>query len=213
MAAPAVDDDAVIKERLLTRTAIIGRPSPLRVLTAKFHAFLDALDNGKATDSSEAEVLYEQLLKELTTFEFMNSKYHTMRSASARERRHYSEQQLALQEEISSTQVEIEQLKEALESERLIRRNNEEYEALRKLISALPPRKVTQAQIDSVDKEVAKLEAEDVDTEREQDVRRKQFALLLHAVDDLQRALVDEPLETPAAAADPNTNATPMSIG
>eukprot|EP00958_Prasinococcus_capsulatus_P008278 scaffold795_cov375-Prasinococcus_capsulatus_cf.AAC.30 len=87
MAAPAVDDDAVIKERLLTRTAIIGRPSPLRVLTAKFHAFLDALDNGKATDSSEAEVLYEQLLKELTTFEFMNSKYHTMRSASARERR------------------------------------------------------------------------------------------------------------------------------
>eukprot|EP00958_Prasinococcus_capsulatus_P008277 scaffold795_cov375-Prasinococcus_capsulatus_cf.AAC.29 len=64
-----------------------------------------------------------------------------------------------------------------------------------------------------LEQEVAKLEAEDVDTEREQDVRRKQFALLLHAVDDLQRALVDEPLETPAAAADPNTNATPMSIG
>ena len=41
----AAEDDAVVKERLLTRTTVLGRASPLRVLTAKFHAFLDALSS------------------------------------------------------------------------------------------------------------------------------------------------------------------------
>ncbi|CAN4120059.1 unnamed protein product [Withania somnifera] len=55
-----------------------------------------------------------------------------------------------------------------------------------------PPRSETQKVITELAKEIAMLEAENTASSRTLDLRRKQFALLLHVVDELQNTIEEE---------------------
>ncbi|MCO5583458.1 hypothetical protein L7F22_037369 [Adiantum nelumboides] len=89
-------------------------------------------------------------------------------------------------------QADIANLKVQLEESKIERQHKEECEAIRRLIGAQPARAETQKVLDELTRELAALEAENLAASRTLELRKKQFSLLLHVVDDLQSTIEDE---------------------
>jgi THO complex subunit 7 len=83
-------------------------------------------------------------------------------------------------------------LKVQLEEAKIERQHKEECEAIRRLIAAQPPRAETQRQLNELEKELVGMEAENFAASRTLELRKKQFGLLLHVVDELQSTLEEE---------------------
>eukprot|EP00268_Persea_americana_P064304 TRINITY_DN844_c0_g1_i4.p1 TRINITY_DN844_c0_g1~~TRINITY_DN844_c0_g1_i4.p1 ORF type:complete len:226 (+),score=77.55 TRINITY_DN844_c0_g1_i4:429-1106(+) len=169
------EDDAIIKHRLLTRTTTTRGEPPLKKLQKKFMSF--ALDVEKDADNySDCERLYKGLLQEMTTFELPLLKTKAVIDANLREKENFNE----LQEEIRSQESKIE------------RQHKEECEAIRRMVSLQQPRSETQKIISDLEKEITALEAENTAGSRTLELRKKQFSLLLHVVDELQNTIEEE---------------------
>ncbi|XP_031482728.1 THO complex subunit 7A-like [Nymphaea colorata] len=185
-----LDDDVVIKHRLLTRTTTTRGEPPIKKLQKKFVAF--ALEIDKDSDNySDCDRLYKAFLQEMATFELPLLKSKAVISANLREKDNFNELQEEINCQILQAQADIEDLKKQLEESKIERQHKEECEAIRRLISMQPPRSETQKYISDLEKEIAVLEAENTAGSRMLDLRRKQFALLLHVVDELQ-STIDE---------------------
>lgn len=185
------EDDAIIKHRLLTRTTTTRGEPPLKKLQKKFTAF--ALEVEKdANNYNDCERLAKAFLQELTTFEIPLLKSKAVIDANLREKENFNELKDEITSQILEVQEEIEDLKKQLEASKIERQHKEECEAIRKLIAMQPPRAETEKMIAELEKEIAALEAEDAATSRLLDLRKKQFALLLHVVDELQATIEEE---------------------
>ncbi|CAO2832845.1 unnamed protein product [Amaranthus hypochondriacus] len=185
------EDDAIIKHRLLTRTTTTRGEPPLKKLQKKFTAFVAEVE--KSGDNyNDCERLAKTFLQELTTFEIPLLKSKAVVDANLREKDHYNELKDEINNQILQVQAEIEDLKKELEASKIERKHKEECETIRKLIANQPPRSETEKAIAELEKEIAELEAEDMASSRLLDLRKKQFALLLHVVDELQITLESE---------------------
>lgn len=186
------DDDAIIKHRLLTRTTTTRGEPPLKKLQKKFITF--ALEVEKDADNyNECEKLYKTFLQEMTTFEVPLLKSKAVVDANIREKESFNELQEEIRGQILQAHADIEDLKKQLEESKIERQHKEECEAIRKLIALQPPRSETQETISNLEKEIVALEAENTAGVRLLDLRKKQFSLLLHVVDELQNTVEDEP--------------------
>ncbi|XP_073012528.1 THO complex subunit 7A-like [Typha latifolia] len=186
-----LEDDAIIKHRLLTRTTTTRGEPPLKKLHKKFMAF--SLEIEKDADNvSDCERFYKSFLQEITTFELPLLKSKAVVDANLREKESFNELQEETQRQILQAQVDIEGLKKQLEESKIDRQHKEECEAIRKLIALQPPRSATQKLISDLEKEIASLEAEHAACVRTLDLRKKQFSLLLHVVEELQNTIEDE---------------------
>lgn len=186
-----LEDDVIIKQRLLTRTTTTRGEPPLKKLQKKFVSF--ALETEKEADNlSDCERLYKAFLQEIATFELPLLKSKAVVDANIREKENFNELQEEIQRQISQAQADIEDLKKQLEESKIERQHKEECEAIRKLIALQPPRSETQKIISDLEKEIATLEAENAACVRTLDLRKKQFSLLLHVVDELQNTIEDE---------------------
>lgn len=186
------DDDAIIKHRLLTRTTTTRGEPPLKKLQKKFITF--ALEVEKDADNyNECEKLYKTFLQEMTTFEVPLLKSKAVVDANIREKESFDELQEEIRGQILQAHADIEDLKKQLEESKIERQHKEECEAIRKLIALQPPRSETQETISNLEKEIVALEAENTAGVRLLDLRKKQFSLLLHVVDELQNTVEDEP--------------------
>lgn len=186
------DDDAIIKHRLLTRTTTTRGEPPLKKLQKKFITF--ALEVEKDADNyNECEKLYKTFLQEMTTFEVPLLKSKAVVDANIREKESFDELQEEIRGQILQAHADIEDLKKQLEESKIERQHKEECEAIRKLIALQPPRSETQETISDLEKEIVALEAENTAGVRLLDLRKKQFSLLLHVVDELQNTVEDEP--------------------
>lgn len=189
------EDDAVIRQRLLTRTTTTRGEPPLKKLLKKFVAF--ASDVEKDTDNyGDCEKLYKSFLQELSTFELPLLKTKVVIDANRREQECFKELQAELSQQILQVQAEIEDLKVQLEESKVERQHKEECEVIRRLIGAQPPRAETQKILDELGNELSSLESDNMAASRTLDLRKKQFALLLHVVDDLQ-STIEEELKNP----------------
>lgn len=185
------EDDAIIKHRLLTRTTTTRGEPPLKKLQKKFISFASEVE--KDSDNyGDCERLYKNFLQEMTTFEVPLLKSKEVVDANQREKESFIELQTQIQNQILQAQNDIEELKKQLEESKVERRHKEECEAIRRLIAQQPPRSDTQKIISDLEKEIAALEAEDIAGVKTLDLRKKQFALLLHVVDELQNTIEDE---------------------
>lgn len=185
------EDDVIIKHRLLTRTTTTRGEPPLKKLQKKFTAF--ALEVEKDADNyNDCERLAKAFLQELTTFEIPLLKSKAVIDANLREKENFNELKDEITSQIHEVQEEIEELKKQLEASKIERQHKEECEAIRKLIAMQPPRAETEKMIAELEKEIAALEAEDAATSRLLELRKKQFALLLHVVDELQATIEEE---------------------
>lgn len=186
------DDDTIIKHRLLTRATTTRGEPPLKKLQKKFITF--ALEVDKDTDNyTDCEKLYKMFLQEMATFEMPLLKSMAVVDANIREKDSFNELQEELCGQILQAQADIEDLKKQLEESKIERQHKEECEAIRKLIALQPPRSETQQTISNLEKEIALLETENTAGVRLLDLRKKQFSLLLHVVDELQNTVEDEP--------------------
>ncbi|KAJ0969318.1 hypothetical protein J5N97_022195 [Dioscorea zingiberensis] len=186
-----LEDDAIIKHRLLTRTTTTRGEPPLKKLQKRFTSF--ALEIEKDADNiSDCERLYKALLQEMTTFEVPLLKSKAVVEANLREKESYNELQEDIQQQILQAQADIEDLKKQLEESKIERQHKEECEAIRRLIALQPPRSETQKTISDLEKEIAMLEAENAAGVRTLDLRKKQFSLLLHVVDELQSTIEED---------------------
>ncbi|KAF8412795.1 hypothetical protein HHK36_000765 [Tetracentron sinense] len=176
-----LDDDTIIKHRLLTRTTTTRGEPPLKKLQKKFISF--ALEIDKDADNySDCERLYKAFLQEMTTFELPLLKSKAVIDANRREKENFDELQDEIHRQILQAQDDIEDLKKQLEESKIERQHKEECEAIRRLNAMQPPRSETQNMITELEKEIAVLEAENTASSRTLELRKKQFSLLLHVV-------------------------------
>ncbi|GFZ18054.1 Tho complex subunit 7/Mft1p [Actinidia rufa] len=186
-----LEDDIIIKHRLLTRTTTTRGEPPLKKLQKKFTSF--AVESEKDADNySDCERLAKTFLQELTTFELPLLKSKAVIDANLREKENFNELKDEINRQIMQAQADIEDLKKQLEESKIERQHKEECEAIRRLISMQPPRSETHKIITELEKEIAMLEAENTAGSRTLELRKKQFALLLHVVDELQNTIEEE---------------------
>lgn len=186
-----LEDDVIIKHRLLTRTTTTRGEPPLKKLQKKFTSFV--LEIEKDGDNyNDCARLSKAFLQELATFEIPLLKSKAVTEANIREKENFNDLKNEINSQIVQAQADIEDLKKQLEESKIERQHKEECEAIRKLIATQPPRSETQKTITDLEKEIAALEAENTSGSRLLELRKKQFALLLHVVDELQNTIEEE---------------------
>ncbi|KAH9560990.1 hypothetical protein CY35_06G138500 [Sphagnum magellanicum] len=186
-----MEDDVVIKQRLLTRTTTTRGEPPLKKLIKKFIAFATEIEK-EGNNFNDCEKLYKSFLQELATFELPLLKTKAVIEANRREQESFKNLHVELNNQIAQAQKDIEVLKVQLEEAKIERQHKEECEAIRRLIAAQPPRAETQRQLNELEKELVGMEAENFAASRTLELRKKQFGLLLHVVDELQSTLEEE---------------------
>lgn len=178
-----LEDDIIIKHRLLTRTTTTRGEPPLKKLQKKFTVF--ALEVEKDGDNyGDCERLAKAFVQELNAFEIPLLKSKAVIDANVREKENFNELKELINRQILQAQDDIEDLKKQLEASKIERQHKEECEAIRRLIAAQPPRSDTQKVISELEREIEMLEAENTAGSRTLELRKKQFALLLHVVCD-----------------------------
>ncbi|KAG5233020.1 THO complex [Salix suchowensis] len=176
-----LEDDVIIKHRLLTRTTTTRGEPPLKKLQKKFASFV-----------SEIEKDEDNYNDCLSTFEIPLLKSKAVIDANVREKENFNELKDDINRQILQAQDDIEDLKKQLEESKIERHHKEECEAIRKLIATEPPRSLMQKVITDLEKEIASLEAENTASSRLLELRKKQFTLLLHVVDELQNTIEED---------------------
>ncbi|KAI9120062.1 hypothetical protein K1719_009031 [Acacia pycnantha] len=185
------EDDIIIKHRLLTRTTTTRGDPPLKKLQKKFTNYVSEIEKGE-DNYNECEKLAKAFLQELATFEIPLLKSKAIVEANIREKENFNELKDEINRQILQAQADIEDLKKQLEESKIERQHKEECEAIRKLIALQPPRSETQKLINELEKEIMSLDAENTAGSRLLELRKKQFALLLHVVDELQNTIEEE---------------------
>ncbi|CAN0923828.1 THO complex subunit 7A [Linum grandiflorum] len=186
-----LEDDAIIKHRLLTRTTTTRGEPPLKKLQKKFSSFVIEADKDE-DNYNDCLRLSKAFLQELNTFEIPLLKSKAVIDANVREKENFTDLKDEINKQILQAQSDIEDLKKQLEESKIERQHKEECEAIRKLIATQPPRYETQKIINELEKEIVALETENTVGSRMLELRKKQFALLLHVVDELQNTIEED---------------------
>ncbi|XP_009797329.1 THO complex subunit 7A [Nicotiana tabacum] len=186
-----LEDEIIIRHRLLTRTTTTRGEPPLKKLQKKFTTFVSEIEK-EADNCGDCERLAKAFLQELNTFEIPLLKSKIVIDANVREKENFNDLKGEINVQILQAQADIEDLKRQLEESKVERKHKEEGEVIRKLIAMQPPRSETQKVLTELEKEIAALEAENTASSRTLDLRKKQFALLLHVVDELQNTIEEE---------------------
>ncbi|KAI9102250.1 hypothetical protein K1719_023452 [Acacia pycnantha] len=116
---------------------------------------------------------------------FLSHESKAIVEANIREKENFNELKDEINRQIPQAQADIEDLKKQLEERKIERQHKKECEAIRKLIALQPPRSETQKLINELEKEIMALDVENTAGSRLLELRKKQFALLLHVVDEL----------------------------
>ncbi|ONH89968.1 hypothetical protein PRUPE_8G026900 [Prunus persica] len=183
-----LEDDVIIKHRLLTRNHNHKRRTPIEEAPEEVHIPLDKNED----NYGDCDKLAKAFLQELSTFEIPLLKSKAVVDANLREKHNFDELREEINRQIVQAQTDIELLKKQLEESKIERRHKEECEAIRKMIATQPPRSETLKIISDLEKEIVALDAENTASSRMLELRKKQFALLLHVVDELQNTIEEE---------------------
>lgn len=187
------EEERLIKKRLITQTTTArpGADPPVKKLAKRYISFCNSVAQGNA-DVAEVGKNREEFLRELAHYEFQLGRMKSVVVANKRELVSYAEAKTQVEASISATRDEIEALKVELDAARLERQHKEEYEALRRLCMEFPSRAETAGHNAQLEREIEDLEKESEATASTLELRKKQFALLLHVVNELQDELEDE---------------------
>eukprot|EP00475_Leptophrys_vorax_P021205 TRINITY_DN28941_c0_g1_i1.p2 TRINITY_DN28941_c0_g1~~TRINITY_DN28941_c0_g1_i1.p2 ORF type:complete len:192 (-),score=15.78 TRINITY_DN28941_c0_g1_i1:51-602(-) len=114
-------------------------------------------------------------------------------AANRREQDNFRALQRQWHADIEEAAARTGRLKLELEAARRERAHLESCELIRQQIAALPSRQRSHAALAALRADVAALEAENAAAGRVLELRRKQFALLMHTMEELQGALEEDP--------------------
>lgn len=141
----------------------------------------------QGTDQNLFDKALDSLLFAIKGLETQSQRFDFICEANRREQASYTAKQQQLAEDIERAKADIEQKKQELELAKLERQRLEEYEVLRKQIHQQQPRWRTQQEMDKVAGDVEAIQADTARLKATFERRRKQYALLYHTLDELQR--------------------------
>lgn len=136
-----------------------------------------------------SESLGQALLRELETFRLEVAKEEAIQAAIALDTAHAEQLCAAKEAEARAVLAEIAALRGTLETELGKKANKAEYQALAKLILALPAPDESRAAAEELAQSVREAEARHADLSAEYEQRTQQFQQLVFALHGLQREL------------------------
>eukprot|EP00590_Aulacoseira_subarctica_P007864 CAMPEP_0172424824 /NCGR_PEP_ID=MMETSP1064-20121228/28442_1 /TAXON_ID=202472 /ORGANISM="Aulacoseira subarctica , Strain CCAP 1002/5" /LENGTH=163 /DNA_ID=CAMNT_0013167227 /DNA_START=279 /DNA_END=770 /DNA_ORIENTATION=+ len=141
---------------------------------------------------ADASSIIEDVQRELQMHNLEMRKMALMERSMEADLKEYDQLQQFLDSSKHKIREEIKTLQQSLASERLIRNDKLEYEALAKIVNTLPSKMETQEKLNVVQKELDVLKDEEVRRDSELGIREKQFQLLLQSIFDLKSSLEED---------------------
>ena len=198
VAAAEADDSTLMMERLVTKETVYMSASLKRVGT-KYQSFIAAVRQRDAAvpedrDAASAGVkaAHEAAVRELRVYALDVSKLGRIQTVLGQETDDCANQQSKIEAEIASAEKEIEELRAELAREKLLRQHKEEYEALARVINKYAPVAQSTSEIDELTTQSVEVEADAECVAEQVKTRKRQFALLMHTIYDLQTMLQEE---------------------
>ncbi|EFA80055.1 hypothetical protein PPL_06877 [Heterostelium album PN500] len=177
-----MDEDLPLKKKLLTKEL------PLKKTFKKYIQLVALLENPQSTPE-QCQVAHQQLLNELSLYEFQIQKANVQADVNKKELEYYTNVYKTRCDDIENVKNEIVDLKERLAYEKIQRQYKEQYLALYKLINEQPTIHDTEIEIEKVKKELEEVDKMNKKTNDKLDLRMKQFQLLLHTIQELEQNL------------------------
>lgn len=166
----------------------ISSSSRLNVLLKTFIKWCNSTDTPENT-----QTVQDRMLAQLAQCEFAVTKSELCSSRMMKqEMKNYQLLSKTIEEGIELTKTQIEQSKENLVLAKKIRKNRMEYDVLAKVIQQQPDRKETSEKLNQLKKELDDLEGTRKHLDQRLEIRRKEFAVLMHAIQNLQQKLGEE---------------------
>jgi len=169
----------------IVEARFLSNEGPLLNCLKDYTLFVSAVKNPNAT-YQQTLVLYHKLLKDLALFEHDINKLNLLQTANSRQFANYNQHKRQIESSERVAMAEIGELYGELKVAQVKRSHEEEYEAVAKIINQLPSRKETQKQVEALNDELEVLGNEKKSTAFQIDIKRKQFSLFFHALNDLK---------------------------
>eukprot|EP01023_Acetabularia_acetabulum_P006622 TRINITY_DN12757_c0_g1_i1.p2 TRINITY_DN12757_c0_g1~~TRINITY_DN12757_c0_g1_i1.p2 ORF type:complete len:218 (-),score=41.76 TRINITY_DN12757_c0_g1_i1:123-776(-) len=183
------EEERILRNRLITQTAVSKKDPPFRRLAQTFFQFGK---EAQAGNLEKMDAVLRNLMREINKLEFEAHKHVKIQNANVVEQGNYSVSQQSLQEQIEQAKADIEHRKKDLEQARMIRQHNEEYEALRKLVMQHPKRSETIQSNEETQKEIEEIQVEIERLDLILNRRKRQHALLMHCIKEIKETADDD---------------------
>lgn len=161
--------------------------SRLNVLLKTFIKWSNSSDSPENT-----LIMQDRMQAQLAQCEFAVTKSDLCSKMMKHEMKNYEQISGTIEEGIELAKTQIEQSKINLVLAKKIRRNRMEYDVLAKVIQQQPDRKNTSEKLSTLSKELDDLEGTRKQLQERLEIRRKEFTVLMHAIQSLQHKLGDD---------------------
>ncbi|OQR82102.1 hypothetical protein THRCLA_23242 [Thraustotheca clavata] len=210
-----MDEEEVIRQRLLTRSSVLGSKHGIKRTAEALFNYLEATGSlgvyynqfasnppakKRQFDTKTAKETLETFLWELELVEADAVKCELLMHTCSQELKAYASLHADIDKQILSVTTDIDRLKEVVANEKQIRSYKEEYEAKAREVNVLPSKQDSLTAVEALEDQLRQSkEALATATERIEQ-RSKEFALLMRAIRDLQclhkeDTVADEALE------------------
>lgn len=188
--APALDN-VILRQRLVQGVgAGNAARGSLSKCAIKYREFLTRYLAGE--DADTVETAKQDLEREIHLYKVEMKRVALSLQASNTDTERVDAQITDVQAEIESMQAEIEALRKEHPEAKQVRRNIEEYEALAKMASTRPSRRILEERTAKVKKELEGFEISTLKNREEKSIREKQFQLFIQSLFDLKESLAED---------------------
>mmetsp|Transcript_32033 Transcript_32033/g.72167 ORF Transcript_32033/g.72167 Transcript_32033/m.72167 type:complete len:251 (+) Transcript_32033:130-882(+) len=192
--------DQIVADRLKSRDTVFLGHSVKKVAAKALTAVRVAGDPGAAPAAKKHAA--RGAVRELKLYGLEVDKAEEVAKSCEAQMEDYARLEAQVKEMVTSTAREIEGLTAELQVAKKVRTHKEQYEALAQLVNRHACKPATRAQQAEVHGDVKRLREEKARLDEQTNVRGRQFSLLLAAIGDLTRTLVEDPLDDPRSGAD-----------
>ena len=204
--SPPSLSNETLRERILTGGGTGAARGSLTKVGSKYTNFLNSLltsesddniDEGNTSSSAAATAAAAAALEtELSLHDIEIRKLLLSSKASDYNSSQYTTTLNNMQHTLSSIQSDIQSLTTKLVTERQIKHNRQEYNALAKMANdKLPPIRETQIELSNVQNEIVSVQKEVKQASYELQVREKQMRVFMTSLNDLKSTLHEEELK------------------
>ncbi|OQR92536.1 hypothetical protein ACHHYP_03526 [Achlya hypogyna] len=196
-----MDEEEVIRQRLLTRSSVLGSKHSVKRTAQSLLQFLEdtgsldvhygrfsgaAVTKKPRVDSKKLQVDLEDFLWDLELVEADTVKCELLMHTCSQELKAYASLHADIDKSILGVTADIERLKDVVANEKLIRSYKEEYEARAREVNQMPSKEESATTIESLEEQLRQTTEALTSVTDRIDLRAKDFALLMRAIRDLQ---------------------------
>eukprot|EP01138_Halocafeteria_seosinensis_P015750 gb/GECG01016072.1/.p1 GENE.gb/GECG01016072.1/~~gb/GECG01016072.1/.p1 ORF type:complete len:235 (+),score=48.53 gb/GECG01016072.1/:1-705(+) len=184
-----VSDD-VVHRRLVTREADFLLQHSVKKCTTLYLDYLESIMKTEdSKDTKDIDQAYEQLMSELSQYEFTMDKDLKVLKRCDQEIEYYKEESDKIKKQITETEQHIRELRVQLEQSQRERLFKHDYESLAEKINQYPPRHELQQQYDEALAQLNQVQGEKERVEKSLEERKTQFSLFMSSIVELRQLL------------------------